>query len=387
MTGLLAALAVTQILGWGTTFYIPAVLGEAARAATGLSREIIFGGVTTMYVVGGLASPRIGRLVDRLGARPLLVSGSALAALALAGLAFATQPLAWLLCWVAIGLMMPMALSNAAVAAIAQAATARGINPRRPIGVFTLATGLAISVAFPLGTLVAEQLGWRGACLLFAAVHLLVCLPLHLTVPRGAAPARASAAGLGRVPDQLAPRVMLLLAVTFTLHGFCSVALELHLLTLLQAAGMSTAGAVALAAVSGPLRVSARLLDMALARRVSALGMGLGALALLPPALLCLLAGGVAGSGAFVVLWSVSMGIGTVARAAVPLELFGPAGYATRLGRLTLPVNLGQAVGPVAFAFLIERAGVPAVGWLTLAIACGAVAALAAAAITVRRVG
>lgn len=95
MSALLAALAVTQSLGWATTFYIPAVLGDAARAATGLPREIIFGGVSIMYVVGGSAWPFVGRLVDRLGARPLLVSGSALAALALTGLAFATNPLSW----------------------------------------------------------------------------------------------------------------------------------------------------------------------------------------------------------------------------------------------------------------------------------------------------
>lgn len=386
MSALLAALAVTQILGWATTFYIPAVLGDAARAATGLSRELIFGGVTIMFLVGGIAAPRVGRLVDRHGARPLLVSGSALAALALTGMAFVAHPLAWGMCWMVIGLMMPMALSNAAVAAIAQAATARGINARRPIGAFTLATGMAISVAFPLGSWVAANLGWRGACLLFAAINLLVCLPLHLTVPRGAAPARtAAAAGPGHVPAQRAARVMLLLAITFTLHGFCSVALELHVLTLLHAAGLSPAAAVGLAALSGPLRVAARLLDMLLARRVSALGMGIAAMALLPPGLLCLLAGGITGSFAFVVLWSISLGISTVARAAVPLELFGPSGYATRLGRLTLPVNLGQAIGPVAFAFLIERAGAPAVGWLTLAIACGAVGSLAAAAITVRR--
>lgn len=386
MTALLAALAVTQILGWATTFYIPAVLGDAARTATGLPREIIFGGVTIMFLVGGLVAPRVGRLVDRHGARPLLVSGSVLAALALTAMAFAVHPVAWALCWVLIGLMMPMALSNAAVAAIAQAATARGINARRPIGAFTLATGMAITVAFPMGTWVGAAFGWRGACLLFAAINLLVCLPLHLTVPRGAASARAVAtAGPGRVPERWAARVMLLLAITFTLHGFCSVALELHLLALLQAAGLSPAAAVGLAAVSGPLRVAARLVDMLLARRVSALGMGIGAMALLPPALLCLLAGGFTGSFVFVVLWSVSLGISTVARAAVPLELFGPSGYATRLGRLTLPVNLGQAVGPVAFAFLIARAGAPAVGWLTIAIACGAVVALSAAAVTVRR--
>jgi hypothetical protein len=178
---------------------------------------------------------------------------------------------------------------------------------------------------------------------------------------------------------------MLLLAAAFTLHGFCSVALELHLLALLTAAGTSQAAAITLAAVSGPLRVAARLVDMALARKFSALATGLAAMALLPPALAALLLGGGTGALAFVLLWSISMGVTTVARAALPLELFGAAGYGTRLGRLSLPISFGQALGPLAFAGLLDAAGARTVAALGLAFALAAVAALAGVARLARR--
>jgi predicted MFS family arabinose efflux permease len=385
--GLLAALAATQLLGWATTFYIPGVLGDSVHEATGLSREVIFGGVTVMYIVGGLAAPWVGPLVDAQGARRMLVLGSAMAAAALVGMAFAGTTLAWILCWTVIGAMMPMALANTAVVAIAQRAAALGRNARRPIGALTLFTGLSISVAFPMGSAFEARLGWRDTCLAFAAINLLVCLPLHLTVPRGVPVARATPAETGppRVPPAREPWVMALLALAFTLNGFCTVALELHLLTLLGAAGATHAGAVALAALSGPVRVAARLLDMALARRVSALLMGISATALMPAAMLCLMAGGTVGAGAFILLWSVSMGVSTVARAAVPLDLFGAQGFATRLGRLTLPINLGQAFGPVIFAFLLGRHGVPSAAWLALGMSCLALLALAVVAVLVRR--
>jgi predicted MFS family arabinose efflux permease len=389
LIALLAALATTQILGWGTTFYIPATLGDLAIAATFLSRPEIFGGITIMYVVGGVAAPIIGRRLDRHGARPLMMAGSCLAAAALALMSQARSLPVWVACWVAIGLMMPMALSSSAYVAVAQAALARGLPPRRPIAILTLATGLAISFAFPFGAWAQARFGWQGTLLLFAAINLVVCLPLHATVPRGAPPPRdgPAAGGSGRLAPRHAPRAMVLLAAAFTLQGFCSVALELHLLALLAASGVGAQLAVTLAALSGPIRVGARLLDMALARRFSALATGLGAMALLPPALGCLLLGGTGGALAFVLLWSISMGITTVARAALPLELFGAAGYGARLGRLALPISLGQALGPLAFAGLLDASGAAAVAWLGLGFALAAVAALTGVAVLVRRGG
>jgi hypothetical protein len=62
-------LAVTQMTGWGTTYYLPAVLVGAIEADLRLSREIIFGGVTVMLLVGALVAPRAGAYISRNGAR------------------------------------------------------------------------------------------------------------------------------------------------------------------------------------------------------------------------------------------------------------------------------------------------------------------------------
>ncbi len=43
---LIVGLAVTQMVGWGTTFYLPSVLGGRIGPEIGASPEVLFGGVT-----------------------------------------------------------------------------------------------------------------------------------------------------------------------------------------------------------------------------------------------------------------------------------------------------------------------------------------------------
>ncbi|HYF57242.1 MAG TPA: hypothetical protein VEA41_23535, partial [Salinarimonas sp.] len=81
------ALAATQLIGWGTTYYLPAVLAEPLARDLGLPRGAVFAGVTVMLVVGALVAPRAGVVMDRRGVRGLLALGSAMMAAALAILA------------------------------------------------------------------------------------------------------------------------------------------------------------------------------------------------------------------------------------------------------------------------------------------------------------
>ena len=75
---LIAILSISEIIGWGTTFYLPAVLGEEMGRELGVTRETVFLGVTLMVAIGALLSPTCGRLMDRHGAGPFLPLGSLL---------------------------------------------------------------------------------------------------------------------------------------------------------------------------------------------------------------------------------------------------------------------------------------------------------------------
>ena len=66
----IAALGVTQILAWGSSYYLLAVLGTPIAADTGWPLSIVVGGLSLGLLAGGLASPAIGRTIDAKGGRP-----------------------------------------------------------------------------------------------------------------------------------------------------------------------------------------------------------------------------------------------------------------------------------------------------------------------------
>ncbi len=66
------ALGFTQILGYGTSFYLLAVLAAPIARETGWDLPQIAAGLSIGLFVGGLAAPMIGRLVDGFGGRPVL---------------------------------------------------------------------------------------------------------------------------------------------------------------------------------------------------------------------------------------------------------------------------------------------------------------------------
>src|SRR5690606_24667116 len=108
--------------------------------------------------------------------------------------------------------------------------------------------------------------GWRGACLTYAAIHLVVSLPLVLFVLPGNGKAKPGASRK-EVPavalhgrERRAYRVIM---GVMALSGLCVTIVSVHLLTLLQQRGLSLAEAVALGALIGPAQVAGRIGEMA----------------------------------------------------------------------------------------------------------------------------
>jgi len=75
-TRAVGALALTQIVGWGTTYALPAMLADAIAKDINVAPSLIFAGVSVMLVVNATVSPLIGPWIDRLGARSILIAGS-----------------------------------------------------------------------------------------------------------------------------------------------------------------------------------------------------------------------------------------------------------------------------------------------------------------------
>lgn len=364
---LLCGLALTRIIGWGSTFYSPSVLVGALDREIGLNAEIVFGGITTLLITGALVAPAIGRILDREGTRRSMCIGAVICALGLAVLSLAQGPVSYLASWFVIGLGHAMSLANTGNVTISQL---MGDRTRRVIGLMMLVTGLASSVFWPLTAALMNAFGWRAALLIFAAMQLVIVLPIYAAIPRyRRAPAAAAASATvqgaasagehGSVAAQSRRAAFWLVALAFSASGLVSWGLPLHLISLFQEAGLTQAQAVWVATLSGPATLAARAIDATLGERLPAEKVALFGLLLGPVLCLALpfVTMTITAAAIFIVLFSAALGVISIARATLPLALFGRNGFATMLGKLAVPQNMTFAAAPLLFAVMVERLG------------------------------
>ncbi len=379
------ALGVTQIIAWGTTIYALGVLAKPIAADTGWRLDLVIAGITCGLLASGVVSTAVGRWIDRSGGRGVMVLGSALMVAAQVAVAVASNVEAYLGAWTILGIAMRMSLYDAAFAALVQVAPSQG---RRAISYLTLFGGFASSIFWPIGHLLEQAYGWRTTFLIFAALNLLICLPLHWfglgtrqdsEQPSTSEPVALSSAAAPIPILQGRPRniAMLLFALVVSSCAFVFGALAVLLPALLQASGVSGGQAVVLAAIKGVAQVGGRLADIMWGHHLGPLTLGRIAVALLPLSFLLLLSGDgsfVAALG-FTILFGLSNGLVTIVRGAVPLVLFGPDGYGRVLGLLATPYLLVNATAPLVVIALVERTSFSTGSYVMLA--AGAVATIA----------
>jgi MFS family permease len=347
---LVLVLGTTQTLAWATTYYIPATVMGAAAEGLGTSRTVLLGGFSWSLIVAGLCAPRIGRFIDERGGRPVLAAGAAVTFAGLAMLATAGGLALWYLAWTVLGVGMAMGLYDAAFATIGRLL---GRDARPVIIGVTLMGGFASTLGWPVGSWLVAQHGWRAAVWIFAAVQLLAILPLILVFvpPAGVLPPEPAPPVMAE-GGPLPATIFLLLAVFFTIRAGVSSLVSVHALVLLTGIGLTLGQAVFTASLIGPSQVAARVLDWRLSRWLDPVASTLFGSALLPLGVAALLGG--APALAFAVCYGMSNGILTISRGALPLHLFGPAGYATLLGRLAMPGLIAQAAAPTLLAPLVD---------------------------------
>ena len=125
-------------------------------------------------------------MIDRHGGRDVLACTNLVFAAGLVLLATAPGFAALSLAWVVIGIGMGFGLYEAAFATVA---ALYGSDARNAITGITLFAGFASTVGWPASSLFMDAVGWRGACLIWAAVHLVVGLPLNrFLVPKAFSP-------------------------------------------------------------------------------------------------------------------------------------------------------------------------------------------------------
>jgi MFS family permease len=358
-------LAFTQISSWGAVYYAITILAPGIGRELGWRPEIVFGAYSWSLLVAGLASTPVGILLDRYSGRVVMSAGSALAGSGMIALANAHSIAMYFAAWTVLGVAMAMTLYEAAFATINREFP---LSPRKAISTLTLFGGLASTVFWPLSLKLEAQFGWRGTYMLYGALQLLACLPLHLLLH--AAPAQPRAvearriAGSYTLHEALRHPAFWKLAFAFAANSFVFSALSVHLIPTLQRFGHSTATAVLVSTFIGPMQVAGRIGEMALAHRIAPAAVGRFTFGALPAALLALILFGehALATAAFCVLYGLSNGIMTIVKGTIPQELFGRENYGAIAGAMSGPSMVARAAGPLAIAALI--AVLPSPWWL-----------------------
>ena len=356
-----SALGITQTLAWASTYYLTAVFTDPVSADLRLSRTWFYGSVSAALLLSGLLGPVAGRMIDHYGGRDVLTATNLVFAAGLVLLSFVTGPVGLVVAWLVLGIGMGFGLYEAAFATVAGL---YGREARNAITGITLFAGFASTIGWPLSAALIDMFGWRAALLVWAALHVLLGLPLNrLLVPRSPPPAPAAP------PDTTTaggvPWTMIILAGVFGATWFVSTALAAHLPRLLEAMGATPAAAIAAAALVGPAQVAARIAEFSLLRHAAPMVSARLAAGLHPLGALLLALVGASAAIPFVLLHGAGNGMLTIARGTLPLQLFGAAGYGLRTGLLAAPARILQGGAPLVFGLVLDSFGPVAALMLT----------------------
>ena len=173
---IVAASFVVQFVTMGTTFYAFGVLLKPISEDLGASRFAVGSALPAIMLMGALAGPVVGREVDRRGARPLMLLG--VLVLTLGFLAF-SQVRSVVALYASFGLLV--ALGAALLGPLPNTALVGAWFERtrgRALGISQIGISLSGTVISIVTTWLVVTHGWRTAVLCFAALPIVIVLPV-----------------------------------------------------------------------------------------------------------------------------------------------------------------------------------------------------------------
>lgn len=355
----------------GAMFSLPVFLRAIARD-TGWSMTGISGAMTLGFIAMAFASMAWGSLSDRIGTRPVAMTGAVLLS---ASLALASRAPSLLAFQLTFGLAVGGA--TAAIFAPMMACVTGWFDTHRSLAVSLVSAGMGMApmTMAPLAAWLVSVRDWRTSMLLIAALAAVVMVPVSLLVRRApaldgaqAAPAVSAPAGdpaAMSVADALrSPQFVVLLLTNF----FCCATHSgpiFHTVSYAVTCGIPLIVAVSIYSVEGLAGMGGRIAfgilgDRLGAKRMLVAGLLAQALGALGYYFVRTLDGFYAVAVVFGFIYAGVMPLYSVlARENFPLRMMG-----TVIGGCAMAGSLGMAAGPVAGGLIVDTFG--SYGWLYL---------------------
>ena len=354
-TRLTIRLGISQFIGWSSGFYLPAILAVPISKSLGIGTEIFFWAFTLALLVSAFLGPVVGKWIDLLGGRKVLPFGNLFFIAGLLVLALSTSVQMLFIAWLLIGVGAAMGNYDAA---FATAVNFFGNDANKVIAGITVFVGFSSTISWPINAFVSDAFGWQSAVLIWAVAHLIIGLPLNLTIPKSEPRTKLVAqkpearAAKGRVRFDL---LIVVFAVMFALEGFMVASVNTTLPYLLGELGASAQVALFAAAILGPSQVLARVLIVVLGKVMSPMRVAAVAFLAHPIGVVLILLFGVDALVPFVILHGISVGLDPFIRGTLPLLFFGPEGFGQRQGYIMMLSKIVGAASPLLLTFLVVR--------------------------------
>ena len=366
------ATGVAQVIASAGAHYLPAVIAIPASQSLDLPPAVLFAGFSVALGVSAFAGPLAGKLVDRLGGRPVLMLSNIIFAIGLTSLGFAQGMWSVLFAYAILGLGMATGLFEVAFSAIVRLF---GKGSRNAITGITLIAGFASFVAWTVSVYIESKYGWSGVCWFWACIHILVGLPLNGMLPsplspnieanvkpvEAAVPAATHSSATTETTAAPAPTptryTAFLMAFVFAANSFVGMGLMIHMPRMLEGMGVPLALAFTIGSLVGPSQVLGRLIDFFFMRRWHPLISTRLAALTHPIGATLLLIFGAPFAMVFVILHGIGNGIIIISRGTLPLAIFGTKGYGQRQGWLMMPSKFAQAAAPFLFGLALTDWG------------------------------
>lgn len=340
-------LALDQVVAWGALYYAYSVLSVPIARDLAVPTTTVAAAFSSSLLISSLLATRVGRLLDRRGARPVLAWGGLIAPLALGSLALVDQAPSLLFVFGALGVAQALSLYEPAFRAIVD--WFPDAKPRsRALLVLTAIGGFASTLFLPFTAALLNWLGWRPTVVILAALTAVITIPIRLVLPRRIALSSPAEPAEPRAPFDRSPGATRLLSSGFAVQSFAATGAMLCLVWQFVERGETLAVAASLAGLAGGAQVPGRLLlapvsnviptDVRLPLLLIVQAVALAAVTRLAgPALIFA-----------VVTFGATAGVMTLERAAVVLEWFGRDAFSTASGHLAAAALFARAAAPFA---------------------------------------
>nr|WP_275945350.1 MULTISPECIES: MFS transporter [unclassified Bradyrhizobium] len=359
------------IISYGTLYYCVVAIAKEASHDLVVTEDWLIGCFSFALLASALMSLVAGRLMDRYGAGKTMKVASFVRAVSLGIAATSWNAVVFAIALFGMQLASAFLFYEAAFVFLAQR---DAIHAKRQMAALTLIVGFSSTLFWPLTSLLLASICWRQVCWIYGGYNVLLALPL-IQLALGKSSARLGDLNTvcgSRDQSSSKPIGLVLITVGFSLTTFAFSALLSRMIPILSSIGLDPQETALISALFGPSQLAVRLFAGWFSVRIPPFNSPFSCVMLSAATIVIVLAAhSLVGIAIFVALVGFSSGLNSICRGSLPLSVFGPGGYGTRVGLITTFRLSTASFAPFFFSFVQNNYG------LGLALASLAVCAVA----------